>query len=86
MAIEHFEVVTIESDRPGARLNVTNTLQVAELLVEKWPEMRGSAYRKAIQAMLTHTTGEATLDDIRAAFIAAAKEAGIFVREGRLVS
>lgn len=85
MAAEHFDPVTIETDRPGALRNITSTLQVAELLVENWSKPRGSAFVAAVQASMDHMAGKARAADVRAAFIAAAKEAGIFVREGQLL-
>lgn len=84
MATDHFDVVTIETNRPGVHLNVTNTLQVAELLVDDWPAERGPSYKKAVKASMDHMSGKASADAVRKAFIAAAKEANIFVREGPL--
>jgi hypothetical protein len=84
MAEEHFEVVTIETDQPGRLLSITNTRQVAERLTENWPAAhRGTAYKRAVKAAMDHLRGKKDANELRKAFVAAAKEADIFVREGR---
>jgi hypothetical protein len=84
MAEDHFEPVTIETDQPGRHLIVTNIQQVAMRLTAKWPAPRkGAAYRKAVQACMAHLDGKRNVGAVRSAFIEAAKEADIFVREGR---
>jgi hypothetical protein len=84
MAEHHFEVVTIETDHPGRLINITNTMQAAERLIGPWPTAhRGALYRKAVKACMEHLRGKRDADAVRDAFIGAAKEAGILVREGR---
>ncbi|TAM99675.1 MAG: DUF982 domain-containing protein [Rhizobiaceae bacterium] len=58
MATKHFDPVTIETNRPGQLLNITNTLQIAERLVNDWPDMRGPAYKAAVKASVDHMAGE----------------------------
>ena len=83
MAEDHFEPVTIETDQPGRLINVTNIQQVAMRLTARWPAThRGAAYQKAVKACMAHMTGRKNTQRVRAAFIEAAKEADIFVREG----
>lgn len=84
MVEDHFEPVTIETDQPGRHFNVTNIQQIAMRLTTRWPAARkGSAYRKAVHACMAHLDGNRNVDAVRSAFIEAAKEADIFVREGR---
>ena len=52
--------------------------------LEGWPtEGRGPAYGAAIKACFAALEGTGDVEVERQAFIAAAKEVGIFVREGR---
>jgi len=84
MAEDHFEEVTIETDDLGRHLNVSNTRQVAERLTGNWPEAhKGALYRKAVKACMDHLWGKNGSDVVRRAFVEAAKEADILVREGR---
>jgi len=83
MADDHFDVVTIETEQPGRLLNVTNTRQVAERLTGAWPAAhRGTAYTRAIKACMDNFSGKKNSQAVRQAFIEAAQEANIFVREG----
>lgn len=83
MGEDHFEVVTIETDQPGRLINVTNTMQAAERLIGPWPTAhRGALYRKAVKACMDHLNGKKDAAAVRKAFISAAKEADIFVRDG----
>ena len=84
MPEDHFDVVTIETDQPGRLANITNTRQVAERLTGTWPMAHmGAAYRKAVKACMDHLRGKKDAGAVRKAFIGAAKEADIFVRDGR---
>ncbi|MER8828748.1 DUF982 domain-containing protein [Mesorhizobium sp. M0938] len=85
MRDEQFDVpVTIESARTGRPLSVTRTVQAATLLVDKWPdENRGPKYRAALKAMMDAMEQRRAVGSARRAFTAAAKEAHLFVREGR---
>jgi hypothetical protein len=85
MRDEQFDVpVTIESGRIGRSFYVTRTVQAASLLVDKWPdEMRGPKYRAALKAMMDAMEQRRAVGSARRAFTAAAKEANLFVREGR---
>ncbi|MGN6771584.1 MAG: DUF982 domain-containing protein [Rhizobiaceae bacterium] len=77
--------MTIETDQPGRLANITNIQQIAERLSGSWPaDCKGEAYRKAVVACMEHLRGVQDTEAVRAAFIGAAKEAGIFVREGRI--
>ncbi|TIP70659.1 MAG: DUF982 domain-containing protein [Mesorhizobium sp.] len=85
MRDEQFDVpVTIESERIGRPLSVTRTVQAASLLVDNWPdEKRGPKYRAALKAMMDAMEQRRAVGSARRAFTAAAKEAHVFVREGR---
>lgn len=82
MPLDHFNVVTIQT-KPGLLLGVTNTRQVAELLTGNWPaQFRGKAYLAAVEASMDHVEGKKSGEQVRAAFIEAAKEARLLVSEG----
>lgn len=84
MADDHFDVVTIETEQPGRLLNITNTRQVAERLTGAWPAAhKGAAYTRAVKACMDNFSGKKNTQAVREAFIEAAREANIFVREGR---
>jgi len=82
MAVDHFKIVTIQI-APGQILNVTSTRQVAELLTGSWPpQARGEAYNAAVETCMDHFEGKKSGDNVRSAFIEAAKDARIFLWEG----
>ncbi|WP_181175627.1 DUF982 domain-containing protein [Mesorhizobium sp. B2-3-4] len=84
MRDENFDIpVTIETSQTGRYLTVTRTAQAASLLLEKWPTTRGPKYRAALKAMRDVLEQRKTVSVGRKAFTAAAKEADVFVREGR---
>ncbi|RWP70862.1 MAG: DUF982 domain-containing protein [Mesorhizobium sp.] len=85
MRDEQFDIpVTIESEGIGRPLSVTRTVQAASLLVDKWPdEKRGPKYRAALKALIDAMEQRRAVGSARRAFAAAAKEADVFVREGR---
>ncbi len=54
------------------------------LLVDRWPDKdRGPEYRSALQACMDVMEGRRAAASARRAFIRAAKEASLFVREGK---
>jgi hypothetical protein len=85
MRDEQFDVpVTIESERTGRFLTVTRTVQAAALLADKWPAAkRGPKYRSALKAMMDAMEQRRAVGTARRAFTAAAREASVFVHEGR---
>lgn len=85
MRDEQFDVpVVIESGRTGRLLTVTGTVQAASLLVDKWPQAkRGPKYRSALKAMMDAMEQRRAVGTARRAFTAAAREAHVFVGEGR---
>ena len=56
--------------------------EAAECLLRGWPELgRGKRFLTALEAFRNAVTGKGQVEPARKAFIAAAKEVGIFVRE-----
>jgi hypothetical protein len=84
MRNEHFDIpVTVASGRRGRRI-VTDTVQAAELLLDRWPETeRGPQYCAALRACMDVMEQRKAVASARKAFVAAAKAAHVFVREGR---
>lgn len=84
MRDDPFDVpVTVETAQNGRFLTVTRTAQAADLLLHKWPGKRGPRHRAALQALLDVAEQRKAVASARKAFSAAAREAHVFVREGR---
>jgi hypothetical protein len=85
MRDEQFDIsVTIEGEQAGLPLTVTGTVQAASLLVDNWPdESRGPKYRSALKAQMDAMEQRRAVGTARRAFTAAAREASVFLREGR---
>jgi len=84
MRDENFDVaVTIETDQIGRYLTVTRVGQAADFLLHRWPTTKGPMHRAAMQALMDAMEQRKAVMAARKAFTAAAKEADIFVREGR---
>jgi len=85
MRDEQFDIpVTIENERTGRPLTVTGTIQAASLLVDRWADgQRGPKYRSALKAMMDAMEQRRAVGTARRAFTAAAREARLFVRQGR---
>jgi hypothetical protein len=78
-----FRRVLVETEM-GRRCAVGSVREAAECLVDDWPtEGRGRAYQIACIICRRALAGYAAAEPARLAFIAAAKEVDIFVREGR---
>ncbi|MEK1850384.1 MAG: DUF982 domain-containing protein [Phyllobacterium sp.] len=66
----------------GRILNVASVEEATEVLLQHWPaEGKGKKYKAARQACLDALEGRETARHARSAFIAAAKEADIYVKE-----
>lgn len=84
MRDDHFEPVTIQTKYSGWLDNITNTRQVAEWLAGQRPGAhKSAAYERAVRVYLAHVRGEKDAWNVRSAFVDAAKEAGIFISDGR---
>ena len=71
----------IETAQIGCLRAISSVREAAEWLLSDWPtEGRGLAYAAALQACLDALAGKLSTDKARLAFIAAAREADIFVR------
>ena len=69
--------------RPGARLFViTGTSAAFTLLTDRWPKTSGSSFWRAQEVCLAalDNSNKTTHEVARAAFIAAAREAGLWIR------
>lgn len=64
---------------PGKIRNVTSTREAAECLLHRWPTKGGPKHRLAREACIDVLAGDKDSDLARAAFIEAAKEAGIWI-------
>ncbi|QRM55330.1 DUF982 domain-containing protein [Sinorhizobium sp. BG8] len=81
--MEHIEgdwstAVGIELKEGGFRL-VSNTHQAAAHLIGLWPDDGGPAFARALMLCADALHGDATHEEFRLAFLAAAEEAGIVV-------
>ena len=76
-----FPAVTVETTEDDKLQNVTSVRQAAAFLVNGWPANRGQAHVMARMACIAALDGHGSSSKARAAFIAAAKEARIYVRD-----
>ena len=72
--------VTIETLKLGRYQSVSSAAEAARILLDEWPVAEGKAFLAAQSACLMALEGTATPDEARAAFLAAADEANVFVR------
>ena len=84
MRNETFDIpVTVETDLSGHEHVVTDTIQAAEILLGRWPDDgRGEKYKVALRACMDVMEQRRAVASARKAFVAAAKDAHIFVRAG----
>ncbi|MFC3207504.1 DUF982 domain-containing protein [Aquamicrobium soli] len=85
MGDKNFDIpVTVETAQTGRFFTVTRVGQAADFLVHRWPEQKkGPKHRAALQALMDVMQERKAVAAAREAFTAAAKEADIFIREGR---
>jgi hypothetical protein len=73
--------IGIALERPGLYRGVTSVAQMGEILTTQWPEdQQGDAWKAALSACLRALQEQTNPEAARAAFIMAAKDAGISVR------
>jgi hypothetical protein len=90
MRNENFDIpITVETvespevDAVARERVVTDTIQAAEILLRRWPDDgRGQKYRAALRACMDAMEQRRAVASARKAFVAAAKDAHIFVRTG----
>jgi hypothetical protein len=74
------KTVTVQTGKLGQALTINSTERAAEFLMLESPaEPEGEAYSAAKIALVDAYEGRISIDAARDAFIAAAREAGIFV-------
>ena len=74
-----FPCVTIEIRQSGKLSNIGSVPAATEFLMMNWPTHDGEKLELARKTCLKALDGMTTVTEARAAFIEAAKEAGIFV-------
>lgn len=74
------EPVTMETLTLGRYQSVSSAAEAALILLDEWPVAEGKAFLAAQSACLMAMEGTATPDEARTAFLAAADEAGVYVR------
>lgn len=81
---QYFEPVWIW-EKPGTRRAISNVRSATEWLLFFWPDqfLKTDANRKARAACLDAHEGKVGMDIARAAFLAAAEEAGILANDPR---
>lgn len=72
--------VTIETLTLGRYQSVSSAAEAARILLEDWPVDEGEAFGAAKAACLLALEGKMAAEEARTAFLAAAAEAGVFVR------
>ncbi|KQS79060.1 hypothetical protein ASG25_10770 [Rhizobium sp. Leaf384] len=72
--------VTFEENSRGRYRTIGSTEEAARVLMERWPVQTGKAYRKACEVMLAVLEGRREQGVARLAFLAAADEANVYIR------
>jgi Protein of unknown function (DUF982) len=73
--------VTYEEDKRGGYRIITSTEEAARALLRRWPVDDGDEFWEAQRVCLAVMEGERPAEDARTAFLKAAAEAGVFVRD-----
>lgn len=73
--------VTVRVDPAGTLLTLRTARESSEFLLNKWPGKRSEKHRAALQACSDVDAGSKPVIGARRAFVAAAREAGVFVDE-----
>jgi hypothetical protein len=76
-----FEHVTIATDHGCRMRNIGSVEEAAEFMLHNWPDKQGRKFNTARRACLDAMRGKQTAQSARMAFINAAEEVGIYVRE-----
>ena len=71
----------VETTMPGEFRRLASVSQAAVFMMERWPEERGPRYRAALRACTGRLTSKDDVENARRAFLAAAKEAGLMVKD-----
>lgn len=73
--------VELNIDRFNVCRTIYTTADAAYYLLHKWPAEEGAEYRRARQVCLAALDGRRPANDAREAFLAAAKEADLLVKD-----
>lgn len=73
--------VTLALEEPGTFTTITTLQEASWALIEDWPLEEGEALDKALLVIEGALKGKKTAEDARLAFIAAAVEAEIEIKE-----
>lgn len=82
MSMHPFKSVTVATEYVGHYRNITSVEEAGEFMLYGWPTEKGQLHLKARSACLDVMIKALDVKEARDAFIAAAKEAGIYIREG----
>jgi len=73
--------VTFEENLRGSYRTIVSTKEASRVLLTRWPGGSGRQHRKAQQVCLDVLDGKKPPSEARKAFLDAAREAQIFIRE-----
>lgn len=73
--------VTVKVDPAGTLLTLRTARETSDFLLNRWPGKRSEKHRAALQACSDVNLGNKPPIGARRAFVAAVREAGIFVDE-----
>ena len=73
--------VTVKSPAPGADILLRSASEATNYLLNSWPGKRGPKHREALQACNDAVEGIKPAMTARRAFIAAARDASVFVSD-----
>jgi len=74
------EPITFETQKLGVYRTIASADEAARAILTDWPVHSGHAFMKAQKACLAVLEGREAPEAAREAFLAAAEEAGVFVR------
>jgi ElaB/YqjD/DUF883 family membrane-anchored ribosome-binding protein len=81
MRDQSFAPLAVETEKAGQYRIVRTLTEAADMLLNRWPEQKGQKHRKALSAIMDAIEERTPAVAARKAFVAAAKEADVFVRE-----
>jgi hypothetical protein len=81
MRDQNFAPLAVETEKIGQYRIVPTLTEAADMLLDRWPEEKGAKHGRALSAILDAMGGRKPAVTARKAFVAAAKEAGLFVRD-----
>lgn len=73
--------VTYEEDDRGGYRTIRSTEEAARVLLDRWPVQKGKEFFEAQEVFLSVLEGKRLPEDARQAFLRAAAEADVFVRD-----